>query len=140
MMQAQEDLQLSNKLEEIDRCLQAFASFCNRILLTEDMQNSVSIVLDDLLNNIISYAFEDSEEHKIEVSFRKDKQRLVITVVDDGVEFDPYLKGKPDIESEIDERRIGGLGIHMIKSIMDDYFYKRIKGQNHITLIKRTDE
>jgi anti-sigma regulatory factor (Ser/Thr protein kinase) len=104
------------------------------------MQNSVSIVLDDLLNNIISYAFEDSEEHKIEVSFRKDKQRLVITVVDDGVEFDPFLKGKPDIESEIDERRIGGLGIHMIKSIMDDYFYKRIKGQNHITLIKRTDE
>jgi anti-sigma regulatory factor (Ser/Thr protein kinase) len=104
------------------------------------MQNSVSIVLDDLLNNIINYAFENSEEHEIEVFFRADKQRLIIDVVDDGAEFDPFLKREPDVESDIDERVIGGLGIHMIKSIMDDYFYKRIKGRNHVTLMKRMGE
>jgi anti-sigma regulatory factor (Ser/Thr protein kinase)/HAMP domain-containing protein len=131
------DLQLKNELTEIDRALQSFATFCKRTQLTEDMQNSVSIVLDDLLNNIINYAFENSEAHEIEVSYRADKQRLIIEVVDDGVEFDPFLREEPDIESDIDGREIGGLGIHMIKSIMDDYFYKRIKGRNHVTLMKR---
>jgi anti-sigma regulatory factor (Ser/Thr protein kinase) len=134
------NLQLKNELKEIDRALQSFAAFCKRTRLTEDMQNSVSIVLDDLLNNIINYAFENSEEHEIEVFFRADKQRLIIDVVDDGVEFDPFLREEPDIESDIDGREIGGLGIHMIKSIMDDYFYKRIKGRkgrNHLTLMKR---
>ena len=134
------NLQLKNELKEINRALQSFAAFCKRTQLTEDMQNSASIVLDDLLNNIINYAFENSEEHEIEVFFRADKQRLIIDVVDDGAEFDPFLKGEPDIESDIDERSIGGLGIHMIKSIMDDYFYKRIKGRNHITLMKRMGE
>ena len=131
------DLRLINKLEEIDSALKAFADFCIRIQLNDDIKNSVSIVLDDLLNNIISYAFEDSNEHIIEISYRADHQRLVIEVVDDGVEFDPFLKGEPDIESDIDERGIGGLGIHMIKSIMDDYSYKRTKGRNQITLMKR---
>ncbi len=134
------DLHLKNEPEDIDRALQSFATFCKRTQLTEDMQNSVSIVLDDLLNNIISYAFEDSEEHEIGVSFRTDEQRLVITVVDGGVEFDPFLKGEPDIESDIDERRIGGLGIHMIKSIMDDYSYRRIREQNQVVLMKRMGE
>ena len=134
------DLQLKNELEEIDRALQSFAAFCKRTQLANDVQNSVSIVLDDLLNNVINHAFEDSKEHEIEVSFRADHQRLVIEVVDDGVEFDPFLKGEPDIESNIDERGVGGLGIHMIKSIMDDYSYKRIKGRNHVTLMKRMGE
>jgi serine phosphatase RsbU (regulator of sigma subunit)/anti-sigma regulatory factor (Ser/Thr protein kinase) len=131
------NLQLKNKLTEIDRALQSFTDFCKRAHLTEDIQNSVSIVLDDLLNNIINYAFEDSEEREIEVSFSADKQRMIIDVVDDGVEFDPFIKDEPDIESDIDERGLGGLGIHMIKSIMDDYFYRRIKGRNHITLMQR---
>ncbi len=134
------NLHLKNKLTEIDRTLQSFAAFCKRTQLTEDIQNSISIVLDDLLNNIINYAFENSEEHEIEVSFRADKQRLIIDVVDDGAEFDPFLRAEPDIESDIDGRDIGGLGIHMIKSIMDDYFYKRVKGRNHVTLMKRMGE
>jgi hemerythrin-like metal-binding protein len=130
-------LQLKNRLDEIDRALQSFTEFCKPTQLDNDIQNSVSIVLDDLLNNVISYGFEDSNEHEIEVYYRADHQRLVIEIVDDGVAFDPFLKGEPDIESDIDERGIGGLGIHMIKSIMDDYFYKRINGRNHVTLMKR---
>ncbi|MGV7223491.1 MAG: SpoIIE family protein phosphatase [Nitrospinales bacterium] len=137
---AKVDLQLKNEPEEIDRTLKAFAEFCNRTQLSEDILNSVSIVLDDLLNNTINYAFKDSEEHEIGVSFRTDEQRLLITVVDDGVEFDPFLKGDPDIESDIDERRIGGLGIHIIKSIMDDFSYRRVHGQNQVTLMKRMGE
>lgn len=131
------DLQLKNELEEIDRALQSFTEFCKLTKLDNDNQNSVSIVLDDLLNNVISYAFEDSNKHEIEVSYCADYQRLVIEIVDDGVAFDPFLKGEPDIESDIDERGFGGLGIHMIKTIMDDYYYKRINGRNHTTLMKR---
>lgn len=130
-------LQLKNRLDEIDRALQSFAEFCTLTQIDDDVQNSVSIVLDDLLNNIISYGFEDSNEHEIEVSYRADYQGLFVEIIDDGVAFDPFLIKEPDIESDIDERGIGGLGIHMVKTIMDDYIYRRINGRNHVTLMKR---
>jgi len=132
------DILLKNDHMEIERALKAFVTFCNRVQISADVQNRVSTVLDDLLNNVISYAFKGSDkEHDIEVTFRADRHRLIVTVTDDGVEFDPFLREIPDIESDIETRQIGGLGIHMIKSIMDEYSYKRIGDHNKITLIKR---
>lgn len=130
-------LMLKNKLEEIDRIHNKFKTFCNRTKLSKEINQSVSIVLDDLLNNIISYGFQDSEEHIIEVSFSSDKHRLTIKIKDDGVEFDPFVLEEPDTESDIEDRNIGGLGIHLIRSIMDEYNYKRQNGFNHVTLIKK---
>jgi sigma-B regulation protein RsbU (phosphoserine phosphatase) len=131
------DLRLHNELTEINRCLEALTAFSDRFELASDIQNAFSIVLDDLLNNIISYAFDDDEQHLIEVMMSTDGQRFIVSVTDDGVEFDPFLRDKPDTDSSIDERQIGGLGIHLIKNMMDDYSYRRVVGKNVTTLMKR---
>lgn len=130
-------LQLVNDLSEITRCLQSLDEICDRFELSQEIRNSFSIVLDDLLNNIINYAFADSEKHVIEVVLSTDRQRFIASVTDDGVEFDPFLRKEPDTDSGIEEREVGGLGIHLIRNLMDDYSYRRVKGKNVTTLMKR---
>ncbi len=134
---AQIELHLVNEIAEIERCLEALREFCDRFGLPPEVRNDVGVVLDDLLNNIISYGFEDEDEHLIEVSLAPDKQRFIVTISDDGVEFNPFLSSDPDIESDINERQIGGLGIHLVRSLMDDFSYQRIDGRNVVILMKR---
>jgi sigma-B regulation protein RsbU (phosphoserine phosphatase) len=131
------ELHLTNEMSEIDRCLKSLNEFCDRFNLPPEVRNDFGVVLDDLLNNIISYAFEDEDEHLIEVSLATDKQRLIVTLSDDGVEFDPFLRGEADVDSGIKDRQIGGLGIHLARSLMDDFSYRRINGKNVTILMKR---
>jgi sigma-B regulation protein RsbU (phosphoserine phosphatase) len=134
------ELHLVNELSEIDRCLKSLNEFCERFDLPPEVRNDFGVVLDDLLNNIISYAFEDEDEHLIEVSLATDKQRFIVTLSDDGVEFDPFLREEPDVDSDIKDRQVGGLGIHLARSLMDDFSYRRIEGKNVTILMKRMGE
>jgi len=131
------ELHLTNEMAEIDRCLEALREFSDRNNLPPDVRNDVGVVLDDLLNNIISHAFEDQEEHLIEVSLATDKQRCIVTISDDGIEFEPFLRPEPDIKSGKKDRQLGGLGIHLIRNLMDDFSYRRIDGRNVTILMKR---
>lgn len=131
------ELRLVNELQEIDRCLAALQEICQRFELPSEIQNNFSVVLDDLLNNVISYAYGDEGEHIIDVVLSTDGERFIVSVTDEGVEFDPFVRKDPDIESNIEEREIGGLGIHLIRNLMDDYSYRRIEGKNITTLMKR---
>ena len=131
------ELRLVNELQEIDRCLAALQEICQRFELPSEIQNNFSVVLDDLLNNVISYAYGDEGEHIIDVVLSTDGERFIVSVTDEGVEFDPFVRKDPDIDSNIEEREIGGLGIHLIRNLMDDYSYRRIEGKNITTLMKR---
>ncbi len=131
------ELHLKNELSEIDRCQRALEEFGEKFGLEAEVQNALSIVLDDFLNNIISYAFQDEEEHIIDVSLETDKQRLIVSVEDDGIEFDPFMQDDPDTESSLEDRKIGGLGIHLMKNLMDDYSYRRKNGRNITVMMKR---
>jgi len=131
------ELRLVNELKEIDRCLAALEEICTRFRLPAEIQNAFSIVLDDLLNNVISYAYREEGEHIIDVVLSTDGQRFIVSVADEGVEFDPFMSQAPDTEATIEERQIGGLGIHLIRSLMDDQFYRRDGNKNVTTLMKR---
>ena len=133
------ELRLVNDLKEIDRCLAGLEEICKRFQIPADIRNAFSVVLDDLLNNVISYAYEDAGEHSIDVILSTDGQRFIVSVIDEGVEFDPFLSKEPDINGALDERQIGGLGIHLIRNLMDDHFYRRDGKKNVTTLMKRIE-
>ena len=96
-------------------------------------------MLDELLNNIVNYAFMDEEEHMIDLIFVLTDNRLVITLHDDGVPFNPFELDPPDISLSLDERAIGGLGIFLVRQMMDEYLYTRHIGKNVVRLVKLTD-
>ena len=94
------------------------------------------MVFDEILNNIMSYADTDHDEHEIEIKLEHTGKRLVISIVDDGVPFNPFAAAMPDTRLSVEDRSIGGLGIHLVRNVMDECSYQRRIDKNVVILVK----
>jgi len=131
------DISLPNRLPEIDRVNDTFTEFAEQCGIEMTIALKINMVFDDLLTNIISYAYgEDKTEHSIEIGLSYTDSRLSITIADDGIPFNPFTREDPDTNLGIEEREIGGLGILLVKKTMDETTYQRRNNRNIITLIK----
>jgi sigma-B regulation protein RsbU (phosphoserine phosphatase) len=133
------DLRIKNRIEELGLVEDEFFEFASQNQVPAADRQKVSIVLDELLNNIVNYAYQDEGEHEIEVEIELSGKRLVITIADDGMPFNPFARKIPDTSADIDDREIGGLGIHLVRSVMDEYDYQRHIDKNVVRLVKLID-
>ena len=100
---------------------------------------NLNLSLDELITNIISYGYRDGEEHEIRITLTEEEGSLTVVLEDDGIAFDPLSEvSEPDLDADVEERRIGGLGVHFVKSLMDEVAYERRDGRNRLTLIQRS--
>jgi anti-sigma regulatory factor (Ser/Thr protein kinase) len=125
-----------NQRSEIRRVGELAERFGADNQMSEEDIMSVNLVLDELVSNIIENAYEDAAEHQIEVTLALDGDALTLRVEDDGREFDPLLKPPPDLDLPLEERPVGGLGIHIVRTVMDDVQYERRDGRNILTMHK----
>jgi anti-sigma regulatory factor (Ser/Thr protein kinase) len=93
------------------------------------------VVFDELLNNTISYGYEDEDEHLIELAIVLSGGRLYATISDDGRPFNPFDSGAPDTDLSVEDRPIGGLGVHLVRNVMDRVSYER-RGANNVVLLE----
>jgi sigma-B regulation protein RsbU (phosphoserine phosphatase) len=119
--------------------LQRYDDFAAANRLPEGVNRRVKLALDDLLNNIASYAYTDDGENLVDVSMELWPTRLVITISDSGVPFNPFGMNAPDVQASLEERDIGGLGIHLVRTVMDEVDYSRRGGRNVVTVTKRLE-
>ena len=96
----------------------------------------VDLVLEELVQNIVSYGYPDGRAGQVEVSIIRNDDELLISIQDDADAFDPFSLAIPDTESSIEERSIGGLGVHFARTLMDTYRYSRVEGLNRVELTK----
>jgi len=134
------DLEIKNQIAEMAVVEEEFETFAHKHSIPDEVRQKVSVVLDELLNNVISYAYRDQDEHVIEVQFVLTGNRLVTTIRDDGSPFNPFGLEPPEINLAMEERQVGGLGIHLVRSMMDEYMYHRQIGKNVVTLAKLIDQ
>jgi sigma-B regulation protein RsbU (phosphoserine phosphatase) len=129
-------LVLRNRLSELSRLGEAIEQFAGRHGLPQQAVYAVNLALDELVTNIISYGYADAAEHQIVLwlSFRNGQLRAEIE--DDGKPFNPLEAPKPDLSKPLDERPIGGLGIHLLTTMMDGVEYRRQEGKNRLILTK----
>lgn len=132
----QEALSVSNDLGDIPRVVLAFEEFCSRHGLEDAITQGANIALDEILTNVVKYAFTDGEPHEIYVELRAQKDKLIIQVKDDGTPFDPMQVSAPELSDDIVDRQVGGLGIYLTRRIMDGVRYRRVRGWNVTTLEK----
>jgi PAS domain S-box-containing protein len=135
-----EEITVKNDVAVIDDVNQMFNAFAERHVISRDISRKVNLVFDELLSNIITYAYDDDAEHEIDIRIELTEERLVITISDDGVPFNPYASAAPDTALSIEEREIGGLGIHLVRSVMDEVIYKRRIDRNVVTLVKERNK
>jgi anti-anti-sigma factor len=116
----------------------AFAEFAEAHAVPAPIRRSVSVALDELLNNTITYGFAGrgggNGAVSIEVELRPD--RLCVTLTDNGKPFNPLEMSAPDTALPVEERQIGGLGIHLARRLMDEVAYHRRADRNVVTLAK----
>jgi len=99
----------------------------------------VNLALDELFTNIITYGFPQGGEHRIRFHLRADPRRLTIVIEDEGVPFDPVACAPAQAPCPLEERRVGGLGLHLVRNLMDEMSYRRTQGKNVLTLRKRIE-
>jgi anti-sigma regulatory factor (Ser/Thr protein kinase) len=134
------DLKIKNQITELAVVEEKFEAFCQEYGIPDLARQQVSMVLDEMLNNVVNYAYRDEDEHIIDVEFVLSGTHLRITMRDDGVPFNPFALDPPNIALTLDEREIGGLGIYLVRSVMDEYIYTRHIGRNVVNLVKLIDQ
>jgi anti-sigma regulatory factor (Ser/Thr protein kinase) len=129
-------IELANKLSELPSVMRALEKFSASEGLEETVRQAAELSLDELLTNTISYGYSDSEQHEIQIDIEVHDNMLKVIVQDDGVAFNPFDQEAPNLNMHIDERDLGGVGIHLVKEFMDDCTYQRVGQRNVVTLLK----
>ena len=114
----------------------AFARFTQTYALPDAVRRSLSVALDELLANELSHGMAGRDAGLLTVEAELDQERLTVTLADDGPPFDPFGHAAPDTTLSVDDRPIGGLGIHLVRELMDEVSYERRDGQNVVVLVK----
>ena len=108
--------------------------------LSTDSISRINICLDELFTNIVSYGFEDNLEHIVKFTLKGDNHFVIINIEDDGIPFNPLKKIDPDFPENVESAKIGGLGIMIIRKLMDGVLYERRDGKNRLTMRKNIQE
>lgn len=130
-------LALAPQLGEIARVSEVVEAFGETLGLPAASLFQVTLVLDELITNIVSYGLEAGEIRPITVELSYADERLTIVVSDPGRPFDPRTVPPPDIEASLEDRKVGGLGVHFARTMMDSIDYRYADGRNHVTLMKQ---
>ena len=132
-------LVMTNRIEEIERMAVFLEEISQEFDLSVEHSFNIHLAVEEAVTNVIMYAYPQDEEHELELTVYKRDNRLIFKLVDSGKEFDPTLQPEADVTLSLEERPIGGLGIFLIRRIMQAVDYQRIDGKNILTMVKVID-
>lgn len=130
-------IRIRNDLAEIQRIHDAVTSFGGRCRLPEEVRFALDLSLEEVLVNVISYGFSDQGMHEIEVRVRVNGNQLTAEVEDDGLAFNPLEQPEPDTSQPLEERPVGGLGIHLLRRLMQRLEYQR-RGEKNVLVMNKS--
>ncbi len=129
---------MKNEMSEVSRMRSFFFSVCREHGVDEEMAKSLNLAAEEWVANVINYAYPKGTRGHVELTTEIANGLLTLVVKDHGIPFDPTAYEGIDVEAELDERPIGGLGIYLVKTIMDTMTYQRTPdGYNVLTLTKQ---
>ena len=135
-MTLDETLTLTNKHSEVRPLGDFVKSLSTRLGFDGRSGNALRLAIEEAVVNVIDYAYPAGAEGEVTVRARSDGKTLRVTVTDHGIPFDPTTAPPPDITLSVEERPIGGLGIHLSRALTDGFHYERVDGANVLTLEK----
>lgn len=130
-------VELKNDLSEIGRLAAELELFSDQEKLPQKINLELNLILEELVTNIISYAYSDQLPHLIRVTLEREDDQLKVTIEDDGTAFNPLEVPVPRKSDNLDDLEPGGLGIHLVRELTDEAFYSHTEGRNILTLIKK---
>ena len=135
---------ITNEMSEVTKLKQFMEGAAREFGIPDDIQLSLNLAVEEAVVNVINYAYPKGTEGDIEINITnspipdlsESSTEVIFTIIDQGVPFDPTTHDEADTTSELEERQIGGLGIHLIRNIMDRVEYQRDGNSNKLTMTK----
>ncbi|MFP5221179.1 MAG: ATP-binding protein [Acidobacteriota bacterium] len=131
-------LRIENRLPELERVHAEVENFLERCDVAGRDSYHIRLALDELVTNVICYAYDGEGGHCIDVHLMRSPGAVTVTLMDSGKPFNPLLAPEPDVNAPPEKRRIGGLGIHFVRKTMDELHYERRDGMNVLRFRKDT--
>jgi serine/threonine-protein kinase RsbW len=127
-------LLLKNRIAEIARLVEEVDSFGGHAGLSPDVTYRLTLSLDEIVSNVIRHGYSDTGDHIVEVRVTERDGIVTAVVEDDGHPYDPRESPAPDLSLPVEQRGPGGLGIYLVKQMMDSIDYVRKDGKNVLTV------
>ena len=136
-MSASLTLNMEAQLDEIERIHAAVNILSKAENWPPELLFQIQLVLEEIGTNIIKYGKDGEIETEIQITLTSESKSLTMEIEDSGKPFDPLADAPaPDLDSEVQDRPIGGLGVYLVRELMDEASYRREDGKNKLTLIK----
>lgn len=130
-------LNLGNAPEELERINQAVESMAEEEGWPSELVFQITLVLEELEMNIIQHAYTGARSAASQITLNSEADKLTIEIVDEGPPFNPLEDApEPDLDASLEARQVGGLGVHLVRSLMDELNYSRDGDKNRLTLVK----
>lgn len=127
---------LTNDQSQLELLSGAIENIASEWDIPLNISLNLNLVLEELFSNIIFYGYDDDQSHEINIEIELENSSLRIKLEDDAKEFNPLLVPEPDMNTPLEDRKIGGLGIFFVRRFMDTVTYSRINNKNILTLTK----
>ena len=127
---------IKNKVSELEKVAQFVEEIGEELGLSMELQMNLNLVMEEMVTNVIFYAYPQDEEADIELLAKSDGKELTFVLSDQGKEFDPTAKEDTDLDVNPADRELGGMGIFIVKNIMNKVTYQRLEGKNLLTMTK----
>ena len=131
------DITLPNDVQTVPQLADFVESICEELGFDPSTTMQMNLALEEAVVNVMSYAYPSGVKGTVNIEAQANDERLKFTITDDGVPFDPTAKEAVDVSLSAEERPIGGLGIFLVRELMDSINYERVNGQNVLTLRKK---
>ena len=139
-MSAQRSLLIANELDELQKINAAIEELAEEENWSPDVTFQIGLAVEELGVNIVNYGHDDDKAHEIKIVIASEDEAITIEIEDDGHAFNPLSDApEPDLDAEVEDRTVGGLGIHLVRTMMDEVHYQRQQNKNCLTLVKRRD-
>lgn len=130
------EITIKNQISELERVNQFVDEIAEELGLDMELQMNLNLVLEEMVSNVIFYAYPEGSDATIELKAESDGKELTFVLSDRGREFDPTLKEDFNVNDNPAERNLGGMGIYIVKNIMNQVSYQRLEGKNLLTMKK----
>ncbi|MDJ0783007.1 MAG: ATP-binding protein [Desulfosarcinaceae bacterium] len=128
---------LKNQLADLEKINGALENLRRQLGFSNKCKCETNLVLEELFTNIISYGYRDGGDHEVVLRIRIDPDQMYIEIEDDGVPFDPLTAEPPCLDTDVEAREVGGLGVFFARRFADQIHYERVGEKNIVKITKR---